>query len=83
MKPDDSKIMPKIGHPITTNEKPAPNATVPCCTINKQQAIHVLSLRQQNQLIFRKQKTKNEIKKARGKWTTKININDYERKLQP
>ena len=30
MNPYDSKIMPKIGHPITTKKNPIPKEIVPC-----------------------------------------------------
>lgn len=30
MNPYASKIMPKIGHPMTTKKKPTPNEIVPC-----------------------------------------------------
>lgn len=38
MKPYASKIIPMIGHPMTTRKKPAPNEIVPC-TIRKQKSM--------------------------------------------
>jgi hypothetical protein len=45
--PYASKIMPKIGHPMTTKKKPTPNEIVPCTTkrgektVKRKEAMHI------------------------------------------